>query len=63
MLDLQFIVENTDAVAENCRNRGIGIDLERLLALRDRRRDLITETEEIHREQKAASSQDRKSVV
>ncbi|MAG93237.1 MAG: serine--tRNA ligase [Planctomycetaceae bacterium] len=57
MLDLQFIVENTDAVAENCRNRGIEIDLERLLALRDRRRDLITETEEIHREQKAASSQ------
>ena len=41
MLDLTFITENADAVRENCRNRGVTIDLDELLKLADARRALI----------------------
>ena len=29
MLDLQYICEHLDAVAENCRNRGVEVDLDK----------------------------------
>ncbi|MEX0704730.1 MAG: serine--tRNA ligase [Planctomycetales bacterium] len=55
MLDLQYIVENRDAVAENCRNRGVAVDLNRLLELRDRRSELIQQTDGLRHEQKEVS--------
>ncbi len=57
MLDLQFICDNTDLVAENARNRGVTIDLPRLLSLRNRRSELIVQTDDIRREQKETSAQ------
>ena len=57
MLDLQFIYDNLDAVAANCRNRGVTIDLEQLKPLRDQRNALITETDEARRKSKDVSSQ------
>ena len=44
-------------MAENCRNRGVEVDLDRIVALRGRRSELITSGDELRREQKATSSQ------
>jgi seryl-tRNA synthetase len=57
MLDLQFICDNLDAVAENCSNRGVEVNLQRLVELRDRRSALIVEGDQKRREQKETSSQ------
>ena len=57
MLDLQYICDNLEPVAENCRNRGVEVDLDRIVALRGRRGELITSGDELRREQKATSSQ------
>ncbi len=57
MLDLQFICENHALVAENCRNRGVAIDIESLLEGRKRRSDVIAHVESIRREQNELSSQ------
>jgi seryl-tRNA synthetase len=55
MLDLQFIAENLDAVAANCRNRGVTVDLERFQALRERRNALIAEADQTRHESKEVS--------
>ena len=57
MLDLQYICDNLEPVAENCRNRGVEVDLDSIVALRGRRSDLITSGDQLRREQKATSSQ------
>lgn len=56
MLDLQFICDNKDEVAENCRNRGVEVDLDALLQLRDERAQLIVSGDELRREQKEVQS-------
>lgn len=43
MLDLRQIIENLEAVAENCRHRGVSVDLDGLAELDERRRALIGE--------------------
>ena len=55
MLDLQFICDNVAQVAENCRNRGVTVDLEALLALRKQRNELIQEIEDARKEQNELS--------
>ena len=57
MLDLQYICDHLDVVAENCRNRGVDVDLDKIVALRGRRGELITAGDDLRREQKATSSQ------
>ena len=57
MLDLQFICDNRDAVAENCRNRGVEVDIDKLVELRERRSGLIQEGDRLRHDQKATSSQ------
>lgn len=57
MLDLQFICENLDAVAANCRNRKVPVDLIRLAALREQRSALIQSTDAARHTQKDVSSQ------
>lgn len=56
MLDLRYIRENLQSVRENCAARGVEIDLERLVALDERRRALIGEQQEL-REQRNALAQ------
>ncbi|MFP6769632.1 MAG: serine--tRNA ligase, partial [Planctomycetaceae bacterium] len=56
MLDLQFICEHLDQVAENCRNRGADVDLEKIHSLRQRRGELISAGDELRRQQKTTSS-------
>lgn len=57
MLDLQFIVENQEAVAENCRNRGVEVDLAKIVEFRDLRSRLIQEGDQLRHEQKEVSGQ------
>lgn len=57
MLDLQFLCDNLPAVAENCRHRGVTVDLDRLATLREDRVRLITETDSVRHAQKEISQQ------
>ncbi|HET6423725.1 MAG TPA: serine--tRNA ligase [Planctomycetaceae bacterium] len=57
MLDLQFLCDNLDAVRANCANRGVKVDLENLLALRDRRNGIIAESDKARQEQKTVAAQ------
>ena len=51
MLDLQFICDNAEAVLQNCRNRGVEVDMPALLELRQQRGSLIAKADEVRREQ------------
>ena len=57
MLDLQFVCDNRAAVEENCRNRGVPLDLSPLVSLADRRRQIIFEGDQLRHEQKDLSAQ------
>src|ERR687889_208681 len=46
MLDLRYVRENPQAVAENCRNRGVEADVDLVVGLADRRSELIQELNE-----------------
>ncbi|MDQ3331115.1 MAG: serine--tRNA ligase [Planctomycetota bacterium] len=56
MLDLQFICENRELIEANCRNRGVAVDVAAIVALRDRRSELIQQEDGLRHEQKEASS-------
>ncbi|MCA9033162.1 MAG: serine--tRNA ligase [Planctomycetaceae bacterium] len=70
MLDLQYICDHQDEVEANCQNRGVKVDLNRLVELADERRSLITEVGELRREQnevsgsiRSASAEERPAIV
>ncbi len=56
MLDLQFICDNKDAVAENCRNRGAEVNIGKVVELRDRRSRLIQTGDQLRHDQKETSA-------
>lgn len=56
MLDLQFICENQDVVKQNCQDRGMQVDIGRIVELRDQRSSHIREGDERRHEQKETSS-------
>lgn len=49
MLDLKFVKENREAVAENIRNRNMDVDLDKVIELYTMRSSLIQETEELRK--------------
>ena len=49
MLDRRFIVENAAAVKENCHERGVKADVDRLVELDSQRRDKQGEVDELNR--------------
>src|SRR5919202_3833399 len=51
MLDLRFIRENPEAVAENCKNRGVEANVDLVVGLADRRSELIQELNELRQRQ------------
>jgi seryl-tRNA synthetase len=55
MLDLSFICDHAAEVQENCRNRGVNIDVSKLVALADQRRNLIAAGDKLRHEQKEVS--------
>jgi seryl-tRNA synthetase len=57
MLDLQYICDNVAAVEENCRRRGMPGDVGGIVALRDRRSELIQSGDALRHEQKDIAGQ------
>jgi len=57
MLDLKIIRENTEAVKENCKNRNVKVDIDAILALDEKRRDLIQEVENIRKQQNETAAE------
>lgn len=49
MLDRKFILENVEAVKENCTNRGVQCDIDQLVQLEEQRRSKLKESEEFNR--------------
>src|SRR5438045_2293938 len=56
MLDLQFICDNLDVVRTNNQNRGVKVDLDQLVALKERRSKLIVEADQTRHAQKETSA-------
>lgn len=56
MLDLQFICDNLDLVRTNNQNRGVTVDLDQLVALKERRSKLIVEADQARHAQKETSA-------
>ncbi len=50
MLDRKFILENAAAVAENCRRRGLRVDVDRFVELENLRRAKDTEVQDFNRQ-------------
>ena len=51
MLDLTYVRENAEAVAENCKNRGVVADVSLVVGLADRRSELMQELNELRQRQ------------
>jgi len=49
MLDRKFVIENLDSVKQNCANRGVQIDLDRVAELDERRRACQLEVDQLNR--------------
>ena len=57
MLDIKFIRENLDIVKEAARKKHIGVDLDRVIAVDDARREIMSRTEERKAEQNRVSKE------
>lgn len=57
MLDLQFVCDHLDTIRQNCVDRHVAADLEQIVALRDQRSQLISQTDATRHEQKDTSAQ------
>lgn len=61
MLDLQFLCENADLITENNGNRGVDVDVARVVELRGRRGELQQAGDALRGEQKTVSKQTGKA--
>ena len=50
MLDRKFIIENAPQVKQNCQDRGVTCDIDQLIALEGKRRELLQRSEELNRQ-------------
>lgn len=57
MLDLQFLCDNRELVEQNGRNRGVKLDLSKLIDLAGQRKQLILKGDQLRRDQKEVSAQ------
>lgn len=56
MLDLQFICDHRDLVVDNCKKRGVEVNVDAVVRLRDERNALIAKGDELRRQQKELSA-------
>ncbi len=63
MLDLQFICDHRDEVEQNCQTRGVTVDVDAVIRLRDERNKLIVSGDELRRQQKEASAKIPKATT
>ena len=57
MLDIRFIRENPEKVAENCKNRNNKWDINEFLAVDEKRREVIGEVEALKAERNTVSKE------
>jgi seryl-tRNA synthetase len=62
MLDINFIRENAEKMKEVCKNKNINLDIDELLNLDKKRRELIQKSEKIKSEQKKMGKDDREQA-
>ena len=62
MLDINFIRENMKKMKEVCKNKNINLDIDELLDLDEKRRELIQKSEEIKSKQKKMGKDDREQA-
>ena len=62
MLDIKFIRENPDKIKEVCTNKGINLDVDRLLVLDKKRREFIKKSEEFRFRKKETSKENIKKA-
>jgi len=62
MLDINFIRENPEKIKEACKAKQVNIDIDKLLSLDKKRRNLIKESEGLRFEQKKLGKEDRKKA-
>jgi seryl-tRNA synthetase len=55
MLDRKFILENADLVRENCTNRGVTVDVARLVELETSRRETLARVQQLNTQANAES--------
>ena len=55
MLDRKFIIENAEAVKQNCDNRNVSCEVDKIIELESSRRDLMKKTEDLNREANAVA--------
>lgn len=55
MLDIKFIRDNTNLVKQNCKNRNVKVDIDRLIEVDELRRAKIGEVEDLRASRKAGS--------
>ncbi len=55
MLDINFIRENPDKIKEACKNKNVDVDVDKVLLLDKRKRELMTEIETLKAEQNKIS--------
>src|SRR5580698_3359213 len=57
MLDIQFIRENPELVAEKSKQKGYDVDITQLLGFDSERRELLQQVEDLRRQRNELSSQ------
>ena len=57
MLDIKFIRENPEKVKQGAKNKGVEIDIDRLLGLDKKRREIIAQSEQLKAKQNKLSGQ------
>ena len=62
MLDIKFIRENSDKIKEVCRAKGIKLDIDYLLSLDKKRRELIKKSEKLRFQQKKLGREKREKA-
>lgn len=55
MLDLKIIRENPDKIKENCKNRLVEVDIDKLLELDEKRREVVAKIDELRGQRNASS--------
>lgn len=55
MIDIKFIRENTDLIKENCKNRYVKVDVDKLLELDAARKSLMTELDTLRADRNSSS--------
>ena len=63
MLDLKFIRENPDIVKKSIKNRGLTLDIDELLAIDSKRREILMEMEELRHKKNIISQEIGKKIA